>query len=64
MSLKLFARAMAWSGTEMEIDEVECILATMIYRGYIKGYMSHEKQALVLSRGNPFPAIRTIRADS
>lgn len=37
-------------------DEIECFLAGLIYNGYIKGYMSHEKGVLVLSKKNPFPS--------
>ena len=43
------------------MDEVECILANLIFKGLIKGYISHQKQTLVLSKKDPFPtaAIRS-----
>lgn len=44
-------------GKEMETDEVECIIANLIYKGYIKGYISHKVGYLVLSKKNPFPQI-------
>ena len=33
---------------ELDLDELECILANLIAMGYIKGYISHEKKVLVL----------------
>lgn len=45
-------------GKEMQIDEVECIIANLIYKGYIKGYISHKVGYLVLSKKNPFPQLQ------
>ena len=39
----------------MDRDEVECILANLIYKGLVRGYISHEKATLVLSKKEPFP---------
>lgn len=36
-------------------EEVECLLANAINEGLIKGYISHERKVLVLSKKNPFP---------
>ncbi len=36
-------------------DEAECILANLIYSGYMKGYLSHTNGILVLSKKDPFP---------
>jgi hypothetical protein len=41
-------------------DEVECWLANLISEGYVKGYISHEKGVLVLSKKNPFPPPSTL----
>jgi len=38
-----------------DLDEVECILANLIFRGYVRGYISHSKRILVLSKKDPFP---------
>jgi hypothetical protein len=38
-----------------DINELECIVATLIHRFYIKGYISHEHSKIVLSKDNPFP---------
>ena len=35
--------------------ELEALLAKMIHAGSIKGYLSHEKATMVLSKKNPFP---------
>jgi len=40
---------------DMELDEVECILSNLIFRGYVRGYISHTKRILVLSKKDPFP---------
>lgn len=42
---------------EVSRDELECILANMIFRGYIKGYISHKVGYLVLSKKNAFPPV-------
>ena len=26
----------------MDADEIECVLANLIYKGYVKGYLSHQ----------------------
>ncbi|EDV29225.1 uncharacterized protein TRIADDRAFT_51299 [Trichoplax adhaerens] len=39
----------------IDADEVECILANLIYTGYVRGYISHQHQKLVVSKQNPFP---------
>jgi len=50
----------------VDIDEVECIVANMIYNGKVKGYISHQKSFLVLSKADPFPtqAIVAVKASS
>ena len=60
LDLKLFGNALSWAVNEMELEEVECVLATLIYKGYIKGYIAHDRGALVLSKDNPFPAVRAL----
>ena len=44
----------------LDMDEVECMVANLIYRGYVKGYISHSKKTLVLSKANPFPDLKTV----
>ncbi|XP_035390589.1 PCI domain-containing protein 2 isoform X2 [Electrophorus electricus] len=45
---------------EVDIDEVQCILANLIYMGHIKGYISHQHQKLVVSKQNPFPPLSSV----
>ncbi|GAA6089768.1 PCI domain-containing protein 2 [Tachysurus ichikawai] len=45
---------------DMDIDEVQCILANLIYMGHIKGYISHQHQKLVVSKQNPFPPLSSV----
>jgi len=38
------------------LDEAECITAAMIFRGFVRGYISHEKRMVVLAAKDPFPS--------
>lgn len=42
--------------TELDLDELEFLLANLIANGFIKGYISHEKRMLVLAK-DPFPPL-------
>lgn len=42
---------------EVSSEEAECLVANMIYKGYMRGYISHEKQMVVLSNAIPFPRL-------
>ena len=53
--LSRVASALKYMGMSTDLDEVECILANLIYRGYVRGYLSHMKRVLVLSKKEPFP---------
>ncbi|KAJ3051053.1 COP9 signalosome (CSN) subunit [Rhizophlyctis rosea] len=55
-----FQDALRYAGTEVELDEVQCMLANMIDRGYLKGYLSYEKRMVVLSKGDAFPPVATV----
>ncbi|KAK0149613.1 PCI domain-containing protein 2 [Merluccius polli] len=45
---------------ELDLDEVQCLLANLIYMGHIKGYISHQHQKLVVSKQNPFPPLSSV----
>lgn len=45
------------TGEETDMDEVECVLTNLIFKGYVKGYMSHSKKILVVSKAQAFPPI-------
>lgn len=38
--------------------ETECLVANMIHKGYIRGYISHERQMVVLSAKNAYPPLK------
>ncbi|KAI9307299.1 hypothetical protein BJ944DRAFT_24838 [Cunninghamella echinulata] len=60
ISVPTFKTALEFVGLEVDMEETEWMLANMIYKGYIKGYLSHEKLTLVLSNVNPFPNLSSI----
>eukprot|EP00457_Paulinella_chromatophora_P009431 gb/GEZN01009498.1/.p1 GENE.gb/GEZN01009498.1/~~gb/GEZN01009498.1/.p1 ORF type:complete len:405 (+),score=56.53 gb/GEZN01009498.1/:77-1291(+) len=47
--------ALRANGVEMDLDEIECILANLIYQQSIKGYIAHGN-CVVLSKADPFPS--------
>ncbi|KIM21018.1 hypothetical protein M408DRAFT_29880 [Serendipita vermifera MAFF 305830] len=42
---------------DMQVAEAECLVANSIFKGYIKGYISHDTQLVVLSKLDPFPKL-------
>ncbi|KAG8458715.1 hypothetical protein KFE25_012913 [Diacronema lutheri] len=60
LSLVQMAAALSAVGVEMDVDELECILANLIYLNYVKGYISHQKRFLVVSAKDPFPALSAV----
>lgn len=55
--LSIFYASLKVSGIETTPEETECFVANMIHRGYIRGYISHERQVVVLAQTNAFPKI-------
>ena len=45
------------SGNDVSMDEAECFVGNMIYKGYMRVYISHEKQMVMLARTNAFPRL-------
>jgi hypothetical protein len=51
-----FLRAVRYFGVEdMDLDEIECIVASLIHDKFIKGYISHAKGVLVIAKQHAFP---------
>lgn len=48
------------SKQSIDIEEVHCILANLIYENKIKGYISIQHQKLVISKQNAFPQLSTV----
>ena len=59
----LLQRALAWQQTDMEADEVECVVANLIVRRYVKGYISHKNQVHPPAPP-PIPLLAGLPADS
>eukprot|EP00111_Clytia_hemisphaerica_P005602 TCONS_00016259-protein len=56
LPIEAFRTALHFMGeTDMDTDEVHCILSNLIYEGHIKGYISLQHQKLIISKQNPFP---------
>jgi len=60
IKLDAFLVVMHYLGSEMDVDELACILANLIAQKKIKGYISHQKQTLVVSKQDPFPPLSTV----
>jgi len=56
LPLKVLQAALRINGIEMDTDELECILANLIYQGFMKGYIAH-KRVVVMSKTEPFPVL-------
>ncbi|KZT29377.1 hypothetical protein NEOLEDRAFT_1128102 [Neolentinus lepideus HHB14362 ss-1] len=55
--ISMFHCALQISGIDVIQEEAECLLANMIYKGFMRGYISHEKQMVVLANTNAFPRL-------
>ncbi|KAI8145137.1 hypothetical protein BJV82DRAFT_605055 [Fennellomyces sp. T-0311] len=51
------------AGEERDLDfyDTENILVSLVSQGYIRGYLHHQLQQIVLSKMNPFPPVNQIR---
>ncbi|GAB2268398.1 Enhanced ethylene response protein 5 [Dionaea muscipula] len=58
IKLEVIVKALRWLEMDMDIDEVECIVAMLIYKNLMKGYFAHKSKVLVLSKQDPFPQTR------
>ncbi|KAJ7789153.1 hypothetical protein B0H14DRAFT_3503338 [Mycena olivaceomarginata] len=56
--LSMFHCALRISGIkDVELEGAECLVANMVYKGFMRGYISHEKQMVVLAATNTFPRL-------
>ncbi|GEQ68045.1 hypothetical protein JCM33374_g1711 [Metschnikowia sp. JCM 33374] len=56
-SLKV-PESLASQNYSVTTEEVECILANLIQKKWIKGYISHSNRCIVLSKTEAFPAVQ------
>ncbi len=61
INLRVVELIFQWLGQKTSLDEIECYLTNLIYQGKVKGYISHEKRFLVVSKGDPFPTSLVIK---
>lgn len=58
LPISAFTVAFHWMGeTDVDDDEMQCILANLIYEDKIKGYISYQYKKLVVSKVNAFPPL-------
>ncbi|KAK1297752.1 hypothetical protein QJS10_CPB15g01727 [Acorus calamus] len=57
IKLEVLVKALKWLEKDMDVDEVECIVAILIYKNLIKGYFAHKSKVVVLSKHDPFPKL-------
>jgi len=64
LNLHHFQSIFKWLNHDIELDEIECIIANLIYQNKIKGYISHEKRYLIVSKTDPFPISAIVKLPS
>ncbi|KAJ0030739.1 hypothetical protein Pint_13380 [Pistacia integerrima] len=57
MKLEVIVKALKWLEMDMDVDEVECIVAILIHKNLVKGYFAHKSKVVVLSKQDPFPKL-------
>ncbi|WJX78454.1 Enhanced ethylene response protein 5 [Trifolium repens] len=57
VKLEVIVKALKWLDIDMDVDEVECIMAILIYKNLVKGYFAHKSKVAVLSKQDPFPKL-------
>ncbi|WBW73715.1 TREX2 complex subunit-like (poorly characterized, implicated in transcription or splicing) [Schizosaccharomyces osmophilus] len=51
----VFQTALKVAGSDLDLLHVEAILANMVSKGYMRGYVSRDRMTVVLSAKDPFP---------
>ncbi|KAK9142415.1 hypothetical protein Syun_011815 [Stephania yunnanensis] len=57
VKLDVIVKSLKWLEIDMDVDEVECIMAILIYKNLVKGYFAHKSKVVVLSKQDPFPKL-------
>jgi len=62
LPLQAFTSALNFAdgSEEIPVEEVQCIIANLIDKNYVKGYISHSHQKLVVSKKDPFPQCNSV----
>lgn len=62
LPINAFTTAFKWMGDQdMDDNEMQCILANLIYEDKIKGYLSYQHKKLVVSKQNAFPPLSAVK---
>eukprot|EP00123_Amoebidium_parasiticum_P012815 comp21595_c0_seq1/m.30226 comp21595_c0_seq1/g.30226 ORF comp21595_c0_seq1/g.30226 comp21595_c0_seq1/m.30226 type:complete len:403 (-) comp21595_c0_seq1:777-1985(-) len=61
VELSWFVQALSFQGDTNDPEEVECIIANLIYKNYIRGYIHRAQRKLVLSKQKPFPPVKEVK---
>lgn len=61
VNLLIMEKIFQWLGEDVDLDEIECILSNLIFKGQVKGYLSHQKRFLIVSKADPFPVNTVIK---
>ncbi|CAP35701.1 Protein CBG18211 [Caenorhabditis briggsae] len=62
--LDAFQAALRFVGvTDVDMDELECIIANLIAEKKVKGYLAHQHQKLVISKTNAFPTLSSVSSN-
>lgn len=57
VKMDIIVKALKWLEIDMDVEEVECIMAILIHKNLMKGYFSHKSKVVVLSKQDPFPKL-------
>ncbi|KAJ4951511.1 hypothetical protein NE237_028343 [Protea cynaroides] len=57
IKLDVIVKVLKWLEMDMDVDEVECIMAILIHKNLVKGYFAHKSKVAVLSKQDPFPKL-------
>ncbi|KXS10482.1 hypothetical protein M427DRAFT_159118 [Gonapodya prolifera JEL478] len=60
LAIEPIQTALVWLDCNSGAREVECVVANLIDKGYIRGYISRERQIIVLSKENAFPPVSSV----
>lgn len=55
-------RSFKWLNEDADLDEIECIVANLIYQNKVKGYITHQKRTLIVSKTDAFPKSAVIKS--
>ena len=47
-----------WLGDDRDEEDTECLLATLIYQGFIRAYIAHDARMVMCAKSNVFPPLR------